>query len=108
MIDNVEEKTMDLVVILAKYANFADLFNKVKVDVLPEHTQHDLAIETKNNKISLFSLTYNHSRLKLEVLREYIDEMLVKKFIVLSKSLLGVFVLFTKKSDKSLCICIDF
>ena len=52
----------------AKYADFADVFDKRRADVLPEHTHHDLAIETEDNKVPPFSPTYDHSRLELEVL----------------------------------------
>ena len=64
------------------------MFDKTQLDMLPEHIQHDLAIETKNNKIPIFGLTYDYNRLKFKVLREYIDEILAKRFIVFSKSLL--------------------
>ena len=102
------KKKKDLVVFPAQYANFADVFDKRGADVLLAHTHYDLAIETEDNKISFFGLTYNHSKLKLEVLREYINEMLAKRFIVLSKSFLGAPILFTKKSDGGLRMCVDF
>ena len=92
----------------AQYSDFADVFDKRGADVLPQHTQHDLAIETEDNKVPPFGPTYDHSRLELEVLREYIDEMLAKGFIVPSKSPLGAPVLFTKKSDGGLRMCVDF
>ena len=34
---------------LAKYADFANVFDKRQADVLPEHSQHNLAIEIENN-----------------------------------------------------------
>ena len=102
------KKKKDLVVFPAQYANFADVFDKRGADVLPAHTHHDLAIETEDNKVLSFGPTYNHSRLKLEVLREYINEMLAKGFIVPSKSLSGAPVLFTKKNDGGLRMCVDF
>ena len=76
------DKEENPVVFPAQYADFADVFNKRRADVLPEHTQHDLAIETENEKILPFGLTYDHSRLELDVLQEYIDEMLAKRFRV--------------------------
>ena len=45
---------------------------------------------------------------KLEVLREYINEMLARGFIVPPKSPSGAPVLFTKKSDGGLRLCVDF
>lgn len=42
------------------------------------------------------------------MLREYINNILEKKFIIPSKSLSEASVLFTKKSDGGLYFCIDF
>ena len=95
-------------VLPAKYADFADVFDKRRADVLPEHSQHDLAIEIEDNQVPPFSLTYDHSRTELEVLREYINNMLTKGFIVPSKSPSGALVLFTKKKDGGLRLCVDF
>ena len=102
------KKEKDSVVLPAQYFNFADVFDKHSADVLPVHTHHDLAIEIENNKIPLFGPMYNYSRLKLEVLREYINEMLAKRFIVSSKLFLEASVLFIKKSDNMLRMCVDF
>ena len=56
------------VVVPAQYANHADTFNKQCPDVLLEHSQHNLAIETEANKVPLFGLMYDHSRLELNIL----------------------------------------
>ena len=76
--------------------------------MLPNHTQHDLAIEIEENKILPFSLTNDHNRLELKVFCEYIDKMLAKRFIVLLKAPSGTPVLFTKKNDGGLQMCVDF
>ena len=96
------------VVLLAQYANYADVFDKQRVDVLSEHSQHNLAIETEDNKVLSFGPTYDHDRLKLDVLRKYINDMLAKEFIYPLKSPLEAPVLFTKKSDRGLRTCVDF
>ena len=97
-----------LVVFLSQYADFANVFDKARADKLPDGTQHDLAIEIEDDKFPLFGPTYDHNRLELEALHEYINEMLAKGFICPSKSLLGASVLFNKKSDEDLCMCVDF
>ena len=96
------------VVLPSQYADFADVFDKACADELPDHTQHDLAIEIEDDKFSPFGLTYDHSRLELEALREYINEMLAKEFIRFFKSLSRAPVLFTKKNNGGLRICINF
>ena len=37
-------------VLLEKYSNFSDIFDKVRADKLPCHSEHDLAIETEKVK----------------------------------------------------------
>lgn len=78
------------------------------MDILSKHSQHDLAIKIKRNQVLLFDPIYDHDKPELEVLHEYINNMLKKKFIVHFKSLSGAPVLFTKKSDRGLHLCIDF
>jgi hypothetical protein len=46
--------------------------------------------------------------MELATLREYIDENLFKNFIWHSKSLAGVPILFVKKKDESLHMCVDY
>ena len=95
-------------VLLEKYSDFSDVFDKVCADKLLRHSEHDLAIKTEEGKQPPFGPTYNHSQLELEVLRKYINKMLEKEFIIPSKLLTGASVLFTKKKDGGLCLCIDY
>ena len=104
----VDESLVEPVTFPPKYADFADVFGKHQADVLAEHSQHNLAIEIEKDKVLLFGPTYDYSMPKLKVLREYINKMLAKGFIVPSKSLLGAPVLFTKKSNGGLQLCVDF
>jgi hypothetical protein len=48
------------------------------------------------------------SQTELAGLREYIDENLSKDFIQHSKSLVGALILFVKKNDGSLSMCVDY
>ena len=98
----------EFIVLLSQYADFANVFDKACADELPDRTQHDLAIEIENNEFLFFGPIYDHSRLELEALREYINEMLAKKFIRFFKSLSRAPVLFTKKNNGGLRMCVDF
>ena len=91
-----------------KYSDFLDIFNKVHADKLLCHSKYNLAIETEKGKQPPFGSTYNHSQLELEMLRKYINQMLRKEFIILLKLLLGASVLFTKKKDNRLCLCVNY
>jgi hypothetical protein len=87
--------------ILTQYQNFKDVFEKKNVDILPEHHLYDCAIELQDEPI------YNLSQTELTTLREYIDENLSKNFIQHSKSPVGAPILFVKKKDGSLHMCVD-
>ena len=105
--NNVTEKPSSTV-LLEKYSDFSDVFDKVRADKLPCHSEHDLAIKTEKDKQPLFGPTYNHSQLELEVLCKYINKMLGKKFIIPSKLPTGALVLFTKKKDDRLRLCVGY
>ena len=55
-----------------------------------------------------FSSTYDHSQFKLDVLCKYINKMLEKRFIMLSKSPAEAPVLFTKKKNGEIRLCVDY
>ena len=48
------------------------------------------------------------SQAKLKTLQEFLDDHIATAFIRPSQSLHGAPVLFAKKKDGSLCLCIDF
>lgn len=101
-------KKFEDIILSAKYIDFVDMFNKQYADFLLLYSQHNLAIDIEKNKILLFGPTYDHSRNELEMLCKYINNMLAKRFIVLSKSPSEASVSFTKKKDRRLCLYIDF
>ena len=96
------------VILPKKYSDFADVFNMSKTNVLPAHSRHDLAIKTEDNTVFLFGPVYDHFKLELDVLREYIRDMCAKSFIVPSKSPFGAPILFNKKKNGGLRLCVDF
>ncbi len=93
--------------ILEKYKDFADVFDKINVYKLLEHDSQDHAINTKNKMLS-FELMYNLSMTELELLKKYLDEFLIKKFIVFSSSFVNVSILFVKKSKDDLRLCVNY
>ena len=96
------------VVLPEKYLDFSDIFDKAQADVLPQHSQHNLAIELEADKQPLFGLIYDFSRPELDVLHEYVNEMLAKRFITPFKSPLGASMFFTNKKSGGLRLCIDY
>jgi hypothetical protein len=55
-----------------------------------------------------FEPIYNLSQDEFATLHEYIDENLEKGFVRYSKSPIGTSILFVKKKDGSLQMCVDY
>jgi hypothetical protein len=93
--------------IFEKYKNFADVFDKINANKLFDHDSQNHVIDIED-KMSFFESMYNLSMIKLEMLREYLDEFLTKGFIVLSSSSASALILFAKKSEGDLRLCVDY
>ena len=79
-----------------------------RTSCLPDCGPLDHHIHLEEGFKPVFGLIYNLSETELQVLKEYIDENLHKHFIRLSMSPFGAPVLFVKKPDGSLCLCVDY
>jgi hypothetical protein len=91
-----------------QYHNFEDVFEKKNANILPEHHPYDYAIELQDGAQPPFGPIYNLSQTELAALREYSDENLSKNFIQHSKSLVEAPILFVKKKNESLRMCVDY
>jgi len=94
-------ETPDLSNIPSKYHEFADVFSKTKAEVLPPHCPYDLKINLEEGAQLPVGPIYSLSASKQEALKEFIEENL-------NSSLHGAPVLFIKKKNGSLRLCIDF
>ena len=90
------------------YHDFADFFSKAKADTLAPHREYDLKIEINKTAKAPVSPIYPLSESELGSLRKFIDEHLNIGFIRPSNLPFGAPVLFVKKKDGSLRLCIDF
>jgi hypothetical protein len=93
--------------IFEKYKDFADVFDKMKTNELSKHDSQDHEINTKN-KMSSFESIYNLFVIELEVFKDYLDEFLIKEFIVSSFSSTRTSILFAKKSEDDLRLCVNY
>ena len=94
---------------MKKYHDLINMFEKKKADKLTSHQKkYDIEINLKSNKMSNFESLYSMSWEKLQVLHEYFNEQLAKKFIQSSHSSFVLFILFVKKSEKKLHFCINY
>jgi hypothetical protein len=91
-----------------EYREFADVFSKMKADKLAPHRPYDLQINLEENAQPPVGCIYSLSKVELEALREFVDENLSIGFIRPSSSPHGAPVLFVKKKDGSLRLCVDF
>ena len=92
----------------ACYHDYADVFSKAKADVLPVHRSYDHTIELEPNTTVPYGPIYRLSEVELAALRDFLDEYQAKGFIRPSKSPAGAPILFVKKKDGSLRLCVDY
>jgi hypothetical protein len=95
--------------ILTEYHQFLDVFRERMVDALPPHCSFDHAIDLKDRTDPPWGPIYVLFAVQLRALHEYLDDMLRRGKIRLSKSLAGALILFVSKAyGKGLRLCIDY
>jgi hypothetical protein len=91
-----------------EYHQFLHLFSEVEANKLPPHEAYDHRIPLQPNFTPPFGPIYPLSKTELEALRKWLDENLAKGFIRASSSPTGAPILFMKKGDGSLRLCVDY
>src|SRR3979490_1599676 len=99
---------VDLENVPKEYHNFADVFSKAKAETLSPHRPYDLKITLEDGAKMPHPPLYSLSNSELEVLCTFIDEHLNIGFIRSSRSPHATPILFVRKKDGSLRLCIDF
>jgi len=94
--------------ILAEYHEFHDIFSGEKAGTLAPHRPYDLQINVEEGAKPIHRPIYSLSPLELAALREFLEEHTRNGFIHPSKSPWGSPILFVKKKDGSLHLCVDF
>ena len=90
------------------YSQFSILFSELASSTLPPHRPFDHKIELIPDATIPFGPIYSLSAPELECLRKYLNEMLEKGFIRVSKSPAASPLLFATKNDGGLRPCIDY
>ena len=75
---------------------------------LPEHGPQDLEIELKEGKLPPMGPLYSMSEKELDIVHTYVNDMLSKGLIRPSTSPCGAPILFARKKDGSLRLCVDY
>jgi len=91
-----------------KYHGFINVFVDKEATTLPPHWDQDIAIELEEGKILPFGPIYSLMPLEKEALHSYISENLAKGFIHPSTSSAASPILFIKKLNGSLHLCMDY
>jgi len=98
----------DLDIVPPEYRDYADVFSKAKASELPPHHDYNLKINLKEGTSPPLGTLYSLSPVELSALRTFIDENLNTGFICPTTSSHAAPVLFIKKKDGSLRLCVDF
>src|SRR6266436_3369506 len=91
-----------------EYHKFHKVFSGTKADKIPPHQPYDLQISLEEGAKPFHGPIYSLSPLELTALQEFLEEHTWNGFICPTKSPWGALVLFIKKKDRSLCLCVDF
>jgi len=91
-----------------EYTEFEDVTRAEKSSELAPHGDQDLAIDLEPGTTPPHQPLYNLSSGELDYLRKYIEESLQKGWIRRSRSSAGAPMLFAKKKDGSLRLCVDY
>jgi hypothetical protein len=102
------DPTLDLNKIPKEYHDYADVFSRVNANKLAEHRPYDLKINLEEGKSPPLGTMYSLSQVEIEALKKFVDENLSMGFIVPSESSHGAPVLFVKKKDGHLRLCVDY
>jgi len=95
--------------ILLESAEFADVFEDKEIPQLPPHrpgVDHEIPLAPGSKPF--YGPIYNLFETELRYLKEYIDRMLERGWIHSSKSPFGSPILFVKKPDSGLRLCVDY
>ena len=93
----------------AKYSDYSDVFSAENAAELPENIGiNEHAIKLEEDKQPPFGPIYSLGPVELETLKTYIKTNLANGFIRPFKSPAGAPILFDRKPDGSLRLCVDY
>ena len=93
----------------AEYSDYSNVFLAKNAVELPKNIKMNKhAIELEEGKQRSFGPIYSLRPVELETLKTYIEINLANGFICPFKFPTGALILFDRKLDRSLCLCIDY
>ena len=100
--------TVDEPILPKEYQDFADVFEENEDEHLPQVSSVRHSIETEEGKPVPYGPLYPLSQFELRTLRDYLADSMRKGWIQESTSPAGAPILFVKKKDGSLRLCVDY
>ena len=98
-----------LIEVPAEYSDYSNVFSAENAAELPKNTgMNEYAIKLEEGKQPPFGPIYNLGLVELEILKTYIETNLANSFIRPSKSPAGASILFNRKPNWSLRLCVDY
>ena len=98
-----------LIEVSAEYSDYSNIFSTEYAAELSENTGiNEHIIKLKKGKQPLFGSIYSLELVELEILKTYIKTNLAISFIRPSKSPIRASILFDKKLDGNLYLCMDY
>ncbi len=94
--------------ILFAIQDLKKVFSEILSDSLNMHDQMKHFIDLMKNKMSCIESIYKMTQDELAVIWNYLDNVLKKKWIHSSSSFAKASVLFVKKLNESLCLCMNY
>ena len=91
-----------------EYQEFATLFSEVEANKLPPHRPGDHLNQLREGTAPSFGPLYSLSNQEFKALQVWLDGNLAQGFIRPSSSSAGSFILFVKKKDGFLRLCVDY
>jgi len=106
----IKEKENDKVLeeVPVEYEEYKSVFDEIECNELPPHRIYDCKIKLKDKDNLFYGPLYPLTEEERTALKEYIKENLEKGFIRPSNSPAGAPVLFVKKKDNTLRLCVDY
>lgn len=100
--------TEDNIKLPPEYSGYAKVFSAEEANKLPEHTADDHKIILEDNTTPPHGPIYSLGATELETLRAYIETNLSNGFIRPSTLLAGAPILFVRKPNSGLRLCVDY
>ena len=100
---NVSKKT-----IFECFKEFENLNNEDETYKLSKHKLMNHVIKLKKNKSFFYDLIYFLSKSELKILKKYLNKHLKNDFIRFFQSFVEAFILFVKKKNDSLRLCVNY